>query len=101
MRLAFWRKEPDPFAPDAMDRTTRGRLKRRRRRRWQIAGITLSLLLLAGTGTLKYLYDRLEDIVQEPVPEVAAEDDELDPFNALLVGSDSREGLTEEEQLLF
>ncbi|HYP23802.1 MAG TPA: LCP family protein [Actinomycetota bacterium] len=101
MRLAFWRKEPDPFAPDAMDRTTRGRLRRRRRRRWQIAGITLSLLLLAGTGTLKYLYDRLEDIVQEPVPEVKAEEDELDPFNALLVGSDSREGLTEEEQLAF
>lgn len=101
MRLLFWRKEPDPFAPDAMDRTTRGRLRRRRRRRWQIAAIVLSMLLLAGTGTLKYLYDRLEDIVQEPVPEVKAEEDEMEPFNALLVGSDSREGLTEEEQLLF
>ena len=101
MGLLFWRKEPDPFAADAMDRTTRGRLRKRRRRRWQIAGIILSLLLLAGTGTLKYLYDRLEDIVQEPVPEVKAAEDELDPFNALLVGSDSREGLTEEEQLAF
>jgi LCP family protein required for cell wall assembly len=101
MRLLFWRKEPDPFASDAMDRTARGRLRRRRRRRWQIAGIVVSLLLLAGTGTLKYLYDHLEDIVQEPIAPVEAEKDEMDPFNALLVGSDSREGLTEEEQLAF
>lgn len=101
MRLLFWKKEPDPFAADAMDRSTRGRLRRRRRRRWQIAGVVLSLLLLGGTGTLKYLYDHLEDIVQEPVPEVKPEEDEMDPFNALLVGSDSREGLTEEEQLAF
>ncbi|HYO61046.1 MAG TPA: LCP family protein [Actinomycetota bacterium] len=101
MGLLFWKKEPDPFAPDAMDRTTRGRLRKRRRRRWQIAGIVVSLLLLAGTGSLKYLYDHLEDIVQEPIAPVEAEKDEMDPFNALLVGSDSREGLTEEEQLAF
>ncbi len=101
MGLLFWKKEPDPFAPDAMDRTTRGRLRRRRRRRWQIAGIVVSLLLLAGTGTLKYLYDHLEDIVQQPVAGVEAEEDEMEPFNTLLVGSDSREGLTEEEQLAF
>lgn len=101
MGLLFWRKEPDPFASDAMDRTTRGRLRRRRRRRWQIAGIVLSVLMLVGTGTLKYLYDRLEDIVQVDVPGVQAEEDELDPFNTLLVGSDSREGLTEEEQLAY
>lgn len=84
-----------------MDRTTRGRLRRRRRRRWQIAGLLLSLLLLAGTGTLKYLYDHLEDIVQTRIDPVEAEEDDMDPFNALLVGSDSREGLTEEEQLRF
>ena len=99
MGLLFWRKELDPFAPDAMDRSTRARLRRRRRRRWQIAGYVFSLLLLAGTGTLRYLYDHLEDIVQEPIAPVEAEEDEMDPFNALLVGSDSREGLTEEEQL--
>ena len=101
MGILFWKKEPDPFAPDAMDRTTRGRLRRRRRRRWQIAGIVFSLLLLAGTGTLKYLYDHLEDIVQERIAPVEPREDEMDPFNALLVGSDSREGLTEEEQLAF
>ncbi len=101
MRLRFWKKEPDPFAPDAMDRSTRTRLRKRRRRRWQIAGFAMSLLLLAATGTLKYLYDHLEDIVQKPVDQVTAEKDEMDPFNALLVGSDSREGLTEEEQLLL
>jgi LCP family protein required for cell wall assembly len=101
MGLLFWRKEPDPFAADAMDRSTRGRLRRRRRRRWQIAGIVLSLLMLGGTGTLKYLYDHLEDVVQHHIEPVEAEPDEMDPFNALLVGSDSREGLTEEEQLAF
>ncbi|MDQ3916287.1 MAG: LCP family protein [Actinomycetota bacterium] len=101
MRLLFWKKEPDPFAPDAMDRSTRTRLRRRRRRRWQIAGLIMSLLLLAATGTMKYLYDHLEDIVQQPVDQVTAEEDEMDPFNALLVGSDSREGLTEEEQLFL
>ncbi|HEX2196137.1 MAG TPA: LCP family protein [Actinomycetota bacterium] len=99
MRILFWKKEPDPFAHDAMDRTTRARLRKRRRRRWQIAGFVVSFLLLAATGTLAYLYDHLEDIVQQPVPEVQAEENEVDPFNALLVGSDSREGLTEEEQL--
>jgi LCP family protein required for cell wall assembly len=101
VRLLFWKKELDPFAADAMDRSTRSRLRRRRRRRWQIAGIVASFLLLGATGTLAYLYDRLEEIVQKPVPEVQAEQNEIDPFNALLVGSDSREGLTEEEQLLF
>lgn len=101
MGLLFWKKEPDPFAHDAMDRSTRARLRRRRRRRWQIAGIVVSLLLLGATGTLAYLYDHLEEIVQKPVPEVVAEEDEVEPFNALLVGSDSREGLTEEEQLAF
>lgn len=101
MRSLFWRKESDPFAADAMDRSARTRLRRRRRRRWQIAGLVLSLLLLGATGTLAYLYDHLEDIVQEPVPEVQAETGEVEPFNALLVGSDSREGLTEEEQLLL
>jgi LCP family protein required for cell wall assembly len=101
MGLLFWRKEPNPFAPDAMDRTTRGRLRKRRRRRWQITGFVVSLLLLAGTGTLKYLYDHLEDIVQTRIAPVQAQEDEMDPFNALLVGSDSREGLTEEEQLRF
>ncbi|MFN2586716.1 MAG: LCP family protein [Actinomycetota bacterium] len=101
MRLRFWKNELDPFAPDAMDRSTRMRLRKRRRRRWQIAGIVASFLLLGATGTLKYLYDHLEDIVQQPVDQVTAEKDEMDPFNALLVGSDSREGLTEEEQLLL
>jgi LCP family protein required for cell wall assembly len=101
VRLRFWKKEPDPFAADAMDRSTRTRLRRRKRRRWQIAGLAASLLLLAGTGTLKYLYDRLEDVVQQEIDQVEPEDDEMDPFNALLVGSDSREGLTEEEQLLL
>lgn len=101
MGILFWKKEPDPFAHDAMDRSTRARLRRRRRRRWMIAGYVFSFLLLGATGTLKYLYDHLEDIVQQPVPEVSPEEDDLAPFNALLVGSDSREGLTEEEQLLF
>ena len=101
MRLAFWKKEPDPFAADAMDRTTRARQRRRKRRRWQIAGFALSLTLLAATGTMKYLYDHLEDIVQQPIEPVEPEKDEMDPFNTLLVGSDSREGLTEEEQLLL
>jgi LCP family protein required for cell wall assembly len=101
VRLRFWKKDPDPFAADAMDRSTRARLRRRRKRKWQIVGLVLSLLLLAGTGTLKYLYDHLEDVVQEHVDEVTAEKDEADPFNALLVGSDSREGLTEEEQLVL
>ena len=68
MGLLFWKKEPDPFAADAMDRSTRARLRRRRRRRWQIAGFVVSLLLLGATGTLAYLYDHLEEIVQEPVP---------------------------------
>jgi LCP family protein required for cell wall assembly len=101
VKLRFWKKDPDPFAADAMDRSTRTRLRRRKRRRWQIAGLVMSLLLLGATGTLKYLYDHLEEVVQQRIDQVDPEPDEMDPFNALLVGSDSREGLTEEEQLLL
>ncbi len=104
MRFPFWKKEPNPFAADVhedVDRTTRARLRRRRRRRWQIAGFVASLLLLVTTGTLTYLYNHLEDVVQHRIAPVVPEKDEAEPFNALLVGSDSREGLTEEEQLLL
>jgi LCP family protein required for cell wall assembly len=104
VRLRFWKPDPDPFAAkryEDVDRSTRARQRRRRRRKWQIVGLVLSLMLLGATGTLAYLYNHLEDVVQQRIDPVTPEKDEAEPFNALLVGSDSREGLTEEEQFLL
>jgi LCP family protein required for cell wall assembly len=56
------------------------------------------VLLAGGAAWAAYLWFTLEDDIQKDVPDVSPiENDE--PFNVLLVGSDSRAGLTEAEQL--
>ena len=73
------------------------------RRKWVIVSLIVLLLLGGAAGFGAYLYYDLqgslqdEDIVADPEPEPTEEDVDP-PFNVLLVGSDSREGLTEEEQ---
>jgi LCP family protein required for cell wall assembly len=63
---------------------------------WIVASVLLVLGGIAGYA-LWYYYD-FENDVQVPVPPVEPEPDEAKPRNVLLVGSDSRRGLTEEEQ---
>ena len=62
--------------------------------------ITLAIIVLLGAiaGYAVWYYLDFEGDVQVGIDPVEPEDDEAEPFNVLLVGSDSRQGLTEEEQ---
>ncbi|MGH2753092.1 MAG: LCP family protein [Actinomycetota bacterium] len=106
MRNPFKRTDPDPFAASRFDGMLKGGTIRERRRPWLFrhtwAWVTTLVLFLIGaiSGYVAYRYYHLQGQVQERVPGVveAAEDE---PFNVILVGSDSRAGLTEEEQQSF
>jgi LCP family protein required for cell wall assembly len=63
---------------------------------WFVAAVVVLLGGIAGYAVW-YYYD-LQGDVQVRIPPVQEEPDEARPFNVLLVGSDSRRGLTEEEQ---
>ena len=99
MRKLF-RRDPDPFAPtrySGMVKGYRERHKKHMRHWWQwvALGVLVLFVVVGGYGT--WLYYKTQGMVQDKNDEVTAAD-EAEPFNALLVGSDSREGLTEEEQ---
>jgi LCP family protein required for cell wall assembly len=69
------------------------------RKKW--VWIPLMILLIVGgaAGYGLWYYYSLQGDIQVEIPEVTPPKDEDEPFNALLVGSDSRAGLTEEEQI--
>lgn len=99
-----FKKRDDPFAHNAWEGVIKSvRTKERQRpwllrARWRWISALLAFLIAGLAAFGAYLYYHLQGRVQTDIPEVAeAEDDK--PFNVLLVGSDSREGLTEEEQL--
>lgn len=96
MRFPF-RKEPDPFAPTRYQSTPESAPGSRRWWRWILLGGLGLVILLAGY--VAYEYFKTQADIQVEVGEVQRREDELEPFNALLVGSDSRGDLTEEEQL--
>jgi LCP family protein required for cell wall assembly len=68
------------------------------RRKWVL--VTAVILVVVGgiAGYIAWLYLDFEGDVQISVPPVEPAPNDADPFNVLLVGSDSRRGLTEEEQ---
>ena len=81
----FWPRKPKHSFP-------------RRRHRWPFVVLAV-VVLIGGVGAyLMYEYRRLEENTKVRVPPVTPEPKGR-PFNALLVGSDSRVGLTEQEQL--
>lgn len=88
------RREATAVAPPASGGRGRGRVLRR------LALVVVLLLLLSTVGVLGALvyYDRRIDRVPVPTLGAGADADGGD-VNYLLVGSDSREGLTEEELL--
>ena len=102
MRNPFKKKPVDPLA-SGMFRSVRTRERRRRfaflRRKWVVVTAAVVLLVggLGGYGLLFY-YSLQGDIQDEDTVLDNPPEHEDDPFNVLLVGSDSREGLTEEEQ---
>lgn len=98
MRFPF-RKEPDPFAPAAFGDELPVVEKLKRRPWWQWAVLGVLVLIAAASGFAAYKYYRVQGRIQQEVPGVERRQEELAPFNALLVGSDSRGDLTEEEQL--
>jgi LCP family protein required for cell wall assembly len=73
--------------------------RRHMRHRWQwiALGVVIALALVAGG--VAYLYYSTAGKIQEDVGGVQPVARDEDPFNALIVGSDSRAGLTEKEQL--
>ncbi|MFN2388402.1 MAG: LCP family protein [Actinomycetota bacterium] len=81
---------------DGVFRSVRTRPRLRRRWRWIALGVAVLLLATGGYGLWKYrdtmtkIHGRGPGILPRPAEQTA--------FNALLVGSDSRAGLTEEEQ---
>lgn len=105
MRNPF-KKRPDPLAASRYDAMFRGARMRQRkkpwllRHRWAWVTLLVVVLLAGGAGYAAYQYFKLQGDVQNPIPEVV-EAEEGKPFNVLLVGSDSREGLTEEEKDSF
>jgi LCP family protein required for cell wall assembly len=103
MRNPFKKKPADPFAASRWDGVLRGgrtRERRHMRHWWQWASLALIIVLLGGAGVGAWLYLKLQGEIQEPVKGVEPnEGGDAKPFNALLVGTDARTGLTPEEQL--
>jgi LCP family protein required for cell wall assembly len=106
MRNPFRKK--DPFALERKDGLFRGvatRDRRRKRFRWmrkKWVAIPLAIILVLGglVGFEVYKYFHAQGKLQDKTlgKDVTTEPKEA-PFNALLVGSDSRDGLTDAEQL--
>lgn len=66
-----------------------------------LAGVLTAALFVASTGALVLLRSADSRITRVPVPELDAEPEEpREPVNVLILGSDTREGLSEEEQLV-
>jgi LCP family protein required for cell wall assembly len=82
-----------------MVKGVRVRHRKHMRHWWQWALIALFTLVTVLASYGAYRYYKLQHIMQDPGIPVDAGNIEIDPFNVLLVGSDSREGLTEQEQL--
>jgi LCP family protein required for cell wall assembly len=104
MRFNPFKRSSDPFSAARWDGTVRGYAERKRRRkhmrRWWQWGLVALVLVIAGVaGWATWLYYHTQGKIQTEIQGVQGKDDELDPFNALLVGSDSRRGLSEKEQL--
>ena len=99
MRLPF-RKEPDPFAAGRYDGVVKGARFREHKHHWWFWALLGTFVLLVAVGVYgAWKFVSTQNEIRQEIGEVDPVKNELEPFNALLVGSDSRAGLTEEEQL--
>ena len=68
------------------------------RKKWVWIPLVIVIILGGIAGYGFWYYYSLQGDIQVEIPTVEPQKNEEQPFNALLVGSDSRAGLTEEEQ---
>ena len=80
-------------------RSARARQRKHFRHRWQWILLGLFLLLGSAFAYGAYYYYSLQGEVQQPIEGVEPTEQREDPFNVLIVGSDSRAGLTEDQKL--
>jgi LCP family protein required for cell wall assembly len=98
MRNQFRRQGPLSRYSDVF-RSMRTRERRHMRHRWQWIALGVVVVLAVIAGVVVLLYYSTAGRIQEAVGGVVPVEKKDEPFNALLVGSDSRRGLTEREQL--
>ncbi|MEA2447355.1 MAG: hypothetical protein QOK47_992, partial [Actinomycetota bacterium] len=101
MKFPF-RKEPDPFAASRWQGMVRGVRTRHRKHmrhwwQWALLGLFAFITVVSAFGIWRY-YKLQGQLRDDSIKVDEGVDVEIDPFNVLLVGSDSREGLTEQEQ---
>jgi LCP family protein required for cell wall assembly len=96
MRDRGSRPQADRFS--GMVRSVRTRERKHMRRRWQWVALGVVVVLAAAAGGALWLYVDTSNRIQTEIDQVQPPPDEGEPFNVLLVGSDSRAGLTEKEQ---
>jgi LCP family protein required for cell wall assembly len=94
-----FRKKSSSADYSSMVRSARTRKRKHMNHWWQWALVAVLVLLLLGGGFAVWAYMHLQTEVQVPVPPITKTTDERKPFNALLVGTDSRAGLTKAQQL--
>jgi LCP family protein required for cell wall assembly len=94
-----FRKKSSLADYSSMVRSTRTRKRKHMTHWWQWALVALLILIVGGAGFAVWAYQHLQDEVQKPVKHITPQPDQQKPFNALLVGSDSRKGLTKKQQL--
>lgn len=103
MKLNPFKRDKDPFAHD-MSGLFRGAYQPKRkkpwlfRHRWIALALATIVVFGAMAGFAVWRFYNFQGNIQKEI-EGVEQAKELEPFNVLLVGSDSREGLTEEEQL--
>ncbi|MEA2507421.1 MAG: hypothetical protein QOH48_2039 [Actinomycetota bacterium] len=94
-----FRKKSSSADYSSMVRSTRTRKRKHMTHWWQWALVALLILIVGGGGFAVWAYQHLQGEVQRHFSQVTPPSNQQKPFNALLVGSDSRAGLTKKQQL--
>jgi LCP family protein required for cell wall assembly len=94
-----FRKKSPTADYSSMVRSTRRRKRKHMTHWWQWALTALLVLIVLGAGFAVWAYQHLQGEVQKHYQGINKQTDSGKPFNTLLVGSDSRAGLTKKQQL--